>query len=132
MKTFSLILVLAAATTPSFASEASPLCAAQRASIETQIREAQAAGRTRELSGLNRALAANNSRCSDAALTKERDARIKERDARIKKALKKVEAREKSLAEAAREGNLRGMQDRRNKLEEANRELAEAEWPIGQ
>jgi hypothetical protein len=125
MKTRFLLILMAVASTPTLASEAAPLCAAKRARIEMQIQEAQAAGRTRELSGLNRALAANKSRCSDAALTKERDARIK-------KALTKVEAREKSLAQAAREGNLRGMQDRRNKLDQANRELAEAERGIGQ
>ena len=108
-----------------FAAERSPACEAKQAALETQISEATARGRSQEATGLQRALAANKARCTDAALAQERDADI--RDAR-----RKVAAREKALAEAERKGDAKKTATRRAKLEDARRALAEAEKPLAQ
>ena len=64
----------AAISTSAFAQEASPACAAKHAAIQSQIEEASARGRSHELAGRQRALAANQAHCSDAALAKAREA----------------------------------------------------------
>lgn len=114
-----------AAVSPVVAAELSPACAAKRTEIETQIAQAESHGRSREVAGLKKALAANKAHCSDASLTREREAKI--RDAR-----KKLAEREKSLAEAERKGDQKKIAARTAKLDEARRELAEAEKPVGQ
>ena len=106
-----------------FAQEASPACAAKHAAIQSQIEEAS--GCSQELAGLQRALAANQAHCSDAALAKAREADICA-------AQKKVAEREKSLAEAERKGNAKKIAQRKAKLAEARRDLAEAEKPLAQ
>ena len=106
-----------------FAQEASPACAAKRAAIQSQIEEASARGRSQELAGLQRALAANQAHCSDASLAKAREADIRA-------AQEKVAEREKSLAEAERKGNAKKIAKRKAKLAEARRDLAEAEKPL--
>ena len=106
-----------------FAQEASPACAAKHAAIQSQIEEASARGRSQELAGLQRALAANQAHCSDASLAKAREADIRA-------AQKKVAEREKGLAEAERKGNAKTIAKRKAKLAEARRDLAEAEKPL--
>lgn len=124
MKSLPLILLLAAsvsteAAAAAAAAEAGP-CAARRARIEAQIQDAQTHGRTRELSGLHRALEANQSRCSDAAI-------LKERDAKVRKAEREVEKRQLGLADAARDGSVRRMSAAKARLDEARIDLAEAQ-----
>ena len=124
-KTLVGVALLIASTSPAFATERSPACEAKQASIEIQIEEATSRGRSQEVAGLKRALAANKAHCTDASLSTERDARIQD-------AQRKVVAREKSLAEAERKGNPKKIASRRTKLEEARADLIEAEQPIGQ
>jgi hypothetical protein len=120
MKSLPLILLLAASvSTAAAAAEAGP-CAARRARIEAQIQDAQTQGRTRELSGLRRALEANQSRCSDAAI-------LKEREAKVRKAEREVEKRQLGLADAARDGSVRRMSAAKARLDEARIDLAEAQ-----
>lgn len=115
---------LLASTSSSFAAERSPACEAKRADIEAQLSQAKSSGRSHEVAGLNKALAANQARCTDASLAKERDARIRD-------AQRKVKAREKSLAEAERKGDAEKIAARQAKLEQARGDLADAEKPIG-
>lgn len=119
----AMLLTLSAA--PGFAAERSPACEAKRAAIETQISEATTRGRSQEIAGLKKALAANKARCTDASLAKERDGKILT-------AQKKLAAREKSLAEAQSKGDAKKIADRQAKLDAARRDLAEAEKPVGQ
>lgn len=124
MKTLPVILLLAAFTSPAFAGEPPLLCTAKRASIENRIAEAQQKGRTQELDGLHKALAANQAKCSDDAL-------IKQRDARIRKAQGKVDKRERKLAEATRDGSVRKMSAAKGDLDRARAELEAAQRPLG-
>ena len=87
--------------------------------------EASSAGRSREAAGLRKALVANQAGCSDALLNEERDAGIRN-------AKRKVAEREKSLNEAERKGDQKKIAARKAKLEEARRDLSDAETPIGQ
>ena len=105
---------------PAMAAEPSAACEAKRANIEAQITEAKARGRKQELAGLQKALKANKAHCTDASLAAERDKQIKE-------ARRKVESREKSLAEAERKGDPRKVAERKAKLDEARAALAAAE-----
>ncbi|WP_349744119.1 DUF1090 domain-containing protein [Roseateles cavernae] len=109
---------------PAFAADRSPACEAKRAAIETQITQAQARGRSQEVAGLNRALAANKARCTDASLAKERETRIRAAE-------RKVAEREKSLREAEHKGDAKKIASRKTKLDEARHELTEAEKPVG-
>ena len=113
----ALCAVSAAAAAPPSAA-----CAAKRAEIEQQIVHAKAHGRSQELKGLQRALKANQSNCTDASLARERDARIA-------KAEREVAERERELAKAERGGDGKKIERRRAKLEEANAELTAARKP---
>lgn len=115
--------LLTLSTLPAFAAEASPACAAKRANIESQISEAR--GHAQALKGLQRALKAHIAHCSDASLAEEREAKIA-------KAQRELAARESDLREAERKGDAKKMASRKVKLDEARRELAEAQKPLMQ
>lgn len=110
---------------PAFAAQASPACAAKRANIESQISEARARGHTQALKGLQRALKAHIAHCTDASLAEERAAKIA-------KAQRELAERESDLREAERKGDARKMATRKTKLDEARRDLAEAQQPLMQ
>lgn len=113
----------AAVSSPALAAQGGPACAAKRADIEAQIGAAQARGNRQELAGLKRALKANQSRCSDAGLARERDARIRE-------AQREVAQRETELAQEEKKGDAQKIAKRSAKLDEARAELAEASKPL--
>lgn len=123
MKQLILASVLAFAAAPLLAQQPSAACEAKRARIEAQISQAQAAGNSREVAGLQKALRANKAHCSDASLAAERKREIR-------KATKKVAEREKELAKAKRKGDPDKIAQRQNKLDEARQELAEAQKPL--
>lgn len=110
---------------PAFAAQASPACAAKRANIESQISEARARGHTQALNGLQRALKANIAHCTDASLAEERAAKIA-------KAQHELAERESDLREAERKGDAQKIATRKAKLDEARRDLAEAQQPLMQ
>lgn len=114
------LLVFAA---PAFAAEPSSACQAKRRNIEAQLANATEHGRKQEVAGLKRALRANQSHCSDEILEEERLSRIQQ-------AQKKVAEREKSLREAVQKGDPNKLAERQARLDEARRELAEAEQPV--
>ncbi|MGQ3002614.1 MAG: DUF1090 domain-containing protein [Hydrogenophaga sp.] len=116
----SALLVFAA---PTLANEPSSACQAKRRNIEAQLANATEHGRKQEVAGLKKALRANQANCTDASLEKERSAEIRQ-------AQKKVAEREKSLREAQQKGDPKKLADRQAKLDEARRELTEAERPI--
>lgn len=118
-------LFLSVHAVPALAADPSHACLAKRASIESQISEATARGRTQQVAGLKIALKGNKARCSDTLLASER-----EKD--IQQAKRKVTEREKSLAEAERKGDAKKIADRTAKLEQARSDLAEAEKPLAQ
>ncbi len=117
------IALLAAYAAPAQAAERSPACEAKRASIESQITEATARGRTQEVAGLKKALKANLAHCTVQSLEAERQKKIKA-------AQRKVVEREKSLAEAEQKGKPDKIADRKTKLEAARQDLAQAEKPL--
>ncbi|SFC70714.1 Protein of unknown function [Polaromonas sp. OV174] len=124
MKRLIIASALFIAATPLLAANPpSAGCAAQRARIEAQLQRAQAEGNQQQLAGLRRALRANETHCSDASLAAERQRAIQ-------KATKKVAEREKELAQAQRKGDPDQIAKRQAKLDEARRDLAEAEQPL--
>ncbi len=126
MKTTTLLCVsawLALSAPAAFAATPSPACEAKRAQIQAQLAEATERGRRQEVAGLKKALRANQANCSDAALEKEREGKIRQ-------AQKKVNEREASLREAGQKGDAKKQASRQAKLDEARRELAEAEQPL--
>lgn len=124
MKALALcVSALLLAAPSAFAAEPSPACAAKRTHIETQLAEATARGRQQEVAGLKKALRANKARCTDASLEKERAANIRQ-------AQKKVAERENGLREATQKGDAKKVADRQAKLDEARRQLSEAEQPL--
>ncbi|ANH68867.1 DUF1090 domain-containing protein [Mitsuaria sp. 7] len=123
------LLAIACSTMVSAAAPAadppSPACAAKRASIESQIAEAQAKGNRRQLSGLQSALAANKRHCTDASL-----AAARQRD--ITAATKKVSRREADLAAAQAKGDAKKIAKEQKQLDAAREALSEAQKPVPQ
>lgn len=115
------IAVMAAATTAR--AQTSPACELKRHNIETQISHAKAAGRSQQVAGLEKALAANQAHCSDASLEQERQETIE-------KAQRKVAEREQELAEAQAKDKPQKIADKQAKLAQARQELAEAQQPV--
>ncbi|THT99379.1 DUF1090 domain-containing protein [Lampropedia puyangensis] len=116
-------LFIASAATSAALAQASPACEAKRAAIEAQITQANAQGRTQQVAGLEKALAANKAHCTDAQLAAERDKDIQQ-------ALQKVAEREQELSEAQAKGDAEKMAKRRAKLQEAREQLTEAQKPL--
>ena len=107
----------AGAATPSAA------CQAKRSSIETEITQAKANGHPEKVAGLQRALKANASGCSDASLAAARDADIR-------KAEHKVKALERDLTRAEKKGKPEKIARQKAKLEAARSELEVAKKPV--
>ena len=122
VRTLSACVLALWAVSAAAAAPPSAACAAKRAEIEQQIVHAKAHGRSQELKGLQRALKANQSNCTDASLARERDARIG-------KAQREVAERERELAKAERSGDGKKIERRRAKLEQANAVLLDARKP---
>lgn len=116
-------LVFVAYAAPTLAAGPSRACDAKRASIETQIAEAEANGRKREVAGLQKALRANKANCTDESLARDRAKAVQS-------AQREVKARERDLSEAESKGDAEKIAKRREKLDAARRELSEAEKPL--
>lgn len=113
------LLVLAAA--PVLAAE--PACAAKITRIELEVGQAQAQGRQHQIAGLQRALRATQSNCTDASLAADRESDIK-------KATKKVAEREQKLAKAQAKGDAQKIASQQADLDEARSDLVKAQKPL--
>ena len=123
MKQLFIVGLLVLAATPLLAAEPSAACAAKRTRIESEISQAQAQGRQQQLAGLQKALRANQSHCTDAMLTAERKSDIH-------KATKKVAQQEQKLAKAQAKGGSEKIAKRQSELDEARSELTQAQKPL--
>ena len=121
MKQLLIASLLVLAATPLLAAE--PACAAKIARIEAEVGLAQAQGRQHQIAGLQKALRATQSNCTDAALAADR-----ERD--IKKATEKVADREQKLARAQARGDSRKIASQQADLDKARSDLAQAQKPL--
>lgn len=95
---------------------ASETCAAKREAIHHELDEARSQGQKQRVRGLERALAEVSAHCSDARLEAEHRKRIEQQE-------RKVAERERELQAAEREGSVRKVQRRKDKLAEAQAEL---------
>ena len=123
MKQLFIASLLVLAATPLLAAEPSAACAAKRTRIESEISQAQAQGRQQQLAGLQKALRANQSHCTDALLAAERESDIQ-------KTTKKVAQREQKLAKAQAKGDSRKIASQQAELDEARSELAQSQKPL--
>ncbi len=123
MKQLFIVGLLVLAATPLLAAEPSAACAAKRTRIESEISQAQAQGRQQQLAGLQKALRANQSHCTDAMLTAERKSDIQ-------KATKKVAQQEQKLAKAQAKGDSGKVAKQQASLDEARSELSQAQKPL--
>ena len=123
MKQFFIASLLVLAATPLLAAEPTAACAAKRTRIESEISQAQAQGRQQQLAGLQKALRANQSHCTDAVLAAERKSDIH-------KATKKVAQQEQKLAKAQAKGDSEKTAKRQTELDEARSELSQAQKPL--
>lgn len=116
------ILAVVAVTSSAWA-DPSTACGIKQQNIEAQLAQANAAGRSHQAAGLERALAANQAHCSDVVLEQERQEAIE-------KAQHKIAEREQELVEAQAKGDTKKIARKQNKLEEARQELLEAQQPL--
>ncbi|MGV8804939.1 MAG: DUF1090 family protein [Polaromonas sp.] len=123
MKQLLIASLLALAATPLLADQPSAACAAKRARIESEISQAQAQGRQQQLAGLQKALRANQSHCTDALLAAERESDIQ-------KATKKVAEREQKLKKAQAKGDPQKIAHQQGELDKARSDLTEAQKPL--
>lgn len=102
-----------------WASEPLRGCAAKQAAIEQQLVQAREAGRKGRIAGLENALKAHRSKCTDEGLRRERQAAVE-------KAEQEVLERERDVWAAQSDGRDSKILRRQEKLDEARRELSEA------
>lgn len=102
------------------AEEALTGCAAKRYNIEQQIRQAETHENSYRVKGLKKAYAEIVATCTDASLTKEREADV------LKKQQKVIE-REQELQEANASGRADKIAKKQAKLNESRADLQEAE-----
>ena len=121
MKQLFIASLLILAASPLLAAEPSAACTAKRTRIESEISQAQ--GQQQQLAGLQKALRANQSHCTDAVLAAEREGNIK-------KATKKVAQQEQKLAKAQAKGDSGKIARQQTKLDEARSELTQAQKPL--
>jgi len=121
MKQLLIASLLVIAATPLLAAE--PACAAKITRIELEVGQAQAQGRQHQIAGLQKALRATQSNCTDALLAAERESDIK-------KATKKVTEREQKLAKAQTNGDSRKIASQQASLDKARNNLAKAQRPL--
>lgn len=121
----NLMAIALMAAGPTAQAAPSAACAYKQQEIETQLGFAKQAGNQHQIAGLERALAANQTHCSDASLEQERQERIT-------KAAHKVAEREQELAEAQAKGDPKKVARRQSKLLEAQHDLQEAQRPLPQ
>ena len=121
MKQLFIASLLALAATPLLAAE--PACAAKIIRIESEVGQAQAQGRQHQIAGLQRALRATQSNCTDASLAADRESDIK-------KATEKVAEREEKLAKAQAKGDARKIASQQADLDKARSDLAQAQKPL--
>ena len=121
MKHLLIASLLVLATAPVLAVE--PACAAKITRIELEVGQAQAQGRQHQIAGLQKALRATQSNCTDASLAAERESDIK-------KATKKVAEREQKLAKAQAKGDSGKIASQQAGLYEARSDLAQAQKPL--
>jgi len=121
MKQLFIASLLVLAVTPLLAAE--PACAAKLTRIEFEVGQAQAQGRQHQIAGLQRALRATQSNCTDASLAADRDSDIK-------KATKKVAEREQKLANAQAKGDTGKIASQQADLDKARSKLAQAQRPL--
>ena len=91
--------------------------------IEFEVGQAQAQGRQHQIAGLQKALRATQSNCTDASLAAERESDIK-------KATEKVAEREQKLAKAQAKGDTRKIASQQADLDKARSELVNAQKPL--
>jgi Protein of unknown function (DUF1090) len=124
VKALTALLLSAACMAPALAAPStSPACDAKRSSIEAQIAEARTHGNRQQLAGLNAALRANRSHCTDASLEASRQREISA-------ATKKVAQRESALAAAQAKGDPKKIAKQQAQLDAARQALAEARKPL--
>lgn len=121
MKHLFIASLLALAATPLLAAE--PACAAKITRIELEVGQAQAQGRQHQIAGLQKALRATQSHCTDASLAAERESDIQ-------KATKKVAEREQKLAKAQAKGDTQKIARQQADLDEARSALVNAQKPL--
>lgn len=119
-----LVWVLLTAGANAWASEPLRGCAAKQAEIEQQLAQAREAGRKGQIAGLEKALAAQRSECTDEGLRRERQAAVE-------KARQEVLERERDVRAAQAGGRDSKILRRKEKLDEARRELTEALNELG-
>jgi hypothetical protein len=95
-------------------------CAAKRQELVLQIQQAHSAGDTHREAGLQKALKENQSHCTDASLSRDRQKRVA-------KAQREVTERRTELTRAAAKGDDKKVDKRKKKLAEAEEELANAQ-----
>lgn len=120
---FSIVGLLVVAVATSAKAETSAACALKRQDIQEQMAHAKAAGRSQQVAGLEKALAANQAYCSDAGLEQERAEAIE-------KAQRKVTEREQELAQAQAKAEPEKIANKQAKLAQARQQLAQALQPV--
>ena len=121
MKQLLIASLLVLAATPLLAAE--PACEAKITRIEREVGQAQAQGRQHQIAGLQRALRATQSHCTDASLAADRESDIK-------KATKEVAEREQKLAKAQAKGDAQKIASQQADLDKARSELVQAQKPL--
>lgn len=111
-----IVALLAGLALPSMASAAEALCESKATDIRQQLEHAQSQGNQQRVEGLQRALDAIESNCTNESV-------LNDATDEVKASLAEVQERQADFEEALSDGDEDDIQKRRVKLEEATQEL---------
>lgn len=112
----AVVALLAGLSLPSMASAAEALCESKASDVRQQLEHAKSQGNQQRVDGLQRALEAIDSDCTNASVLNDATDDVKE-------SLAEVQERQADFEEALSDGDEGDIQKRRVKLEEATQEL---------
>lgn len=112
----AVVALLAGLSLPSVASAAEALCESKAADVRQELEHAQSQGNQQRVDGLQRALDAIESDCTNESV-------LNDATDEVKDSLAEVQERQADFEEALSDGDEDDIQKRRVKLEEATQEL---------
>ncbi|MBK5071758.1 DUF1090 domain-containing protein [Budviciaceae bacterium BWR-B9] len=116
----------------SMASAAGNDCAAKRAAIENQIREAQKYGNANKVAGLKKALSELNANCTNGGLVKDAEKKVAKLEKKLNEKQEDVREVQADLREAQAKGDAKKVAKYQSKLQEKQSDVKEVTADLNQ
>lgn len=134
-KTNLMVLPLVLALGVGFSAAASAAgndCAAKRAAIENQIKQAQKYGNTHKVAGLKKALREVNAHCTNSGLIKDAEKKVTKLEKKLAEKQGDVREIQADLRQAQAKGDVKKVAKYQRKLQEKQRDVQEVTADLNQ